>query len=299
MIRPIRHAVLAAVFLSALAPAAGLAQTRPEPGTAVEAVVPAPLSERAPEVAEMLEALRIYDILAVMATEGIEAALNLEADMFPGQGGDSWAAQANRIHGASRLTELFEEAFPVEDMTPEAVQLVTTFFTAEPGLSIAAAEVAGRTAFLDPEIEELANEAFRDAVAADDPRIELLTDFIETNDLVERNVAGALNSNFAFYRGLSDGGAFDVDIPEELMLAEVWGQEPELRRDTIEWLYSFQLSAYSGLGDGDIEAYTAFSRTDAGVALNAALFEAFDEVFDQLSYELGSAAAVFIAGEDT
>jgi hypothetical protein len=55
-----------------------------------------------------------------------------------------------------------------------------------------------------------------------------------------------------------------VEIPEELMLSEVWGQEPELRRDTIEWLYSFQLSAYSGLSDADIEAYTAFSATDAG-----------------------------------
>jgi hypothetical protein len=122
---------------------------------------------------------------------------------------------------------------------------------------------------------------------SEDPRIDLLTDFIETNDLVERNVSGALNSNFAFYRGLSDGGAFEVEIPEELMLAEVWGQEPELRRDTIEWLYSFQLSAYSGLEDADIEAYTAFSATDAGAALNAALFAAFDTVFNQLSYELG------------
>jgi hypothetical protein len=89
-----------------------------------------------------------------------------------------------------------------------------------------------------------------------------------------------------------------VEIPEELMLTEVWGQEPEVRRDTIEWLYSFQLSAYSGLSDADIEAYTAFSATEAGIALNAALFSAFDTVFNQLSYELGTAAAGFIAGED-
>jgi hypothetical protein len=125
------------------------------------------------------------------------------------------------------------------------------------------------------------------AIGAEDPRLDLLTAFIETNDLVERNVSGALNSNFAFYRGLSEGGAFEVEIPEELMLSEVWGQEPELRRDTIEWLYSFQLSAYSGLEDADIEAYTAFSATDAGTALNAALFAAFDTVFNQLSFELG------------
>jgi hypothetical protein len=98
------------------------------------------------------------------------------------------------------------------------VAQVTAFFTAEPGIGIAAAEVAGRRAFLDPGVEELANDAFREAVTEEDPRIDLLTDFIEANDLVERNVSGALNSNFAFYRGLSDGGAFEVEIPEELML---------------------------------------------------------------------------------
>lgn len=297
MIRTLSLVLPLAVGL--LSPQAGLAQSATQPGGAADVVETAPLSERAPEVAEMLEALRIYDILEVMATEGVEAALNLEADMFPGQGGDTWAAQANRIHGADRLTQLFEEAFPLASMTDEEVALVTAFFTAEPGQTIAASEVAGRSAFLDPQVEELANEAFREAVEADNPRIDLLTAFIETNDLVERNVAGALNSNFAFYRGLSDGGAFDVDVPEELMLSEVWSQEAELRRDTIEWLYSFQLSAYNGLDDGDIEAYTAFSSTEAGIALNAALFDAFDDVFDQLSYELGAAAAVFIAGEDT
>jgi len=258
----------------------------------------APLSERAPEVVEMLEALRLYDILGIMATEGIEAAQILEADMFPGAGGPAWALEANRIHGEERMITLFEDAFPVGMMSDESVAQVTAFFTAEPGVRIAAAEVAGRGAFLDPNLEELANEAFRDAIEGEDPRLDLLTDFIETNDLVERNVSGALNSNFAFYRGLSDGGAFEVDIPEELMLSEVWGQEPELRRDTVEWLYSFQLSAYSGLSDGDIEAYIALSETEAGDALNSALFAAFDTVFTQLSYELGAAAAGFIAGED-
>lgn len=258
----------------------------------------APLVERAPNVADMLEALRIYEILGIMSTEGVEAALALEADMFPDAGGAAWALEANRIQGPDRMIAMFEEAFPLDTMSDADVAQVTAFFTAEPGVSIAAAEVAGRRAFLEPGVEELANEAFREAISSEDPRIDVLTTFIEANDLVERNVSGALNSNFAFYRGLSDGGAFEVEIPEELMLAEVWGQEPELRRDTIEWLYSFQLSAYSSLNDADIEAYTALSETPAGAALNAALFEAFDVVFNQLSYDLGAAAAGFIAGED-
>jgi len=288
--------IFAAMPVAALVLAGGFtvapdrAQAQAAPG--------APLAERAPHVVEMLEALRLYEVLGIMATEGVEAALTLEADLFPGAGGAAWAAEANRINGADRLTGLFEVAFPVDLMTEEHAAQVTAFFTAEPGTRIAAAEVAGRRAFLEPGVEELANEAFREAIADEDPRVELLTEFIETNDLVERNVSGALNSNFAFYRGLSDGGAFEVEVPEELMLAEVWGQEPDVRRDTIEWLYSFQLSAFAGLSDGDVEAYTTLSGTEAGEALNAALFAAFDEVFTQLSYELGEAAAGFIAGED-
>jgi hypothetical protein len=292
----IMHAALPAAALAlglatAVLPDRALAQTATDPVTA-------PLAERAPQIVEMLEALRLYEVLGIMATEGVEAALSLEADLFPDNGGAPWALEANRINGADRMIALFEAAFPVERMSREDVAHVTEFFTSEPGIGIAAAEVAGRRAFLDPGVEEIANDAFRQAVTEEDPRIDVLTDFIEANDLVERNVSGALNSNFAFYRGLSDGGAFEVEIPEELMLAEVWGQEPELRRDTIEWLYSFQLSAYAGLSDADIEAYTALSETQAGAALNAALFEAFDRVFNQLSYELGVAAAGFIVGED-
>ncbi|MFW5655476.1 MAG: hypothetical protein ACOCYW_07500 [Roseicyclus sp.] len=282
------------VLLASAAAGPIAAQSAAPPETPVQAT----LSEQSPALHEMLEALRLYEVLDVMAAAGIEGAMNLEADLFPGNGGAPWAAEANRIHGADRVRDLFEEAFPEDLLDADDVARVTAFFEAEPGRSIATAEVEGRRAFLDPASEDLANEAFRDAVAENDPRIDLLTAFIEANDLVERNVSGALNANFAFYRGLSDGGAFEVEIPEELMLAEVWGQEAEIRRDTVEWLYSFLLAAYSGLGDADIEAYTAFSETEAGLALNAALFQAFDATFEALSYQLGVSAAKFIAGED-
>lgn len=294
MLRSLTFLLPVAFGLAVGLPGAAAAQSAETPETPVQVT----LAERAPDVADMLEALRLYDILDVMAAAGVEGAMNLEADLFPGMGGAAWAAEANRINGAGRVVELFEEAFREDMMSADDVARVTAFFEAEPGRSIADAEVAGRRAFLDPASEELAKEAFRDAVEAENPRIDVLTGFVEANDLIERNVSGALNSNFAFYRGLSDGGAFEVEIPEELMLAEVWGQEAEIRRDTIEWLYAFLLAAYSGLDDADIEAYTAFSETEAGLVLNAALFEAFDAMFETLSYELGVAAAKFIAGED-
>jgi hypothetical protein len=92
----------------------------------------------------MLEALRLYEILEIMATEGVEAAMSLEADMFPDAGGAPWALEANRIHGSDRMIALFEDAFPLDLMSEAEVAQVTAFFTAEPGIGIAAAEVAGR-----------------------------------------------------------------------------------------------------------------------------------------------------------
>ncbi|MBY6200280.1 hypothetical protein KUV65_02820 [Maritalea mobilis] len=258
-----------------------------------------PLSERAPELHAMLDALGMYEVLEIMASEAMAGSVQLEADMFPGDGGAAWQAMITRLHSVDTMTEAFEEAFPMERMTADHIAQVTAFATAEPGRSIIEGEIATRRAFLDPAIEEEAQIRFRERAEAGDPRLDLLTRFISANALVERNVMGALNSNYAFYRGLVDGGAFEVDLPEDLMLAEVWGQEPEIRADTIEWLYSYQLAAYDGLTDGDLQAYIAMSETEAGQALNAALFTAFDAMFDAMSYDLGQAAAVFIAGEDT
>jgi hypothetical protein len=67
-----------------------------------------------------------------MATEGVEAAMTLEADLFPDNGGAPWALEANRITAPTGYP-LFEEAFPVDLMSQDDVAQVTAFFTAEPG----------------------------------------------------------------------------------------------------------------------------------------------------------------------
>jgi hypothetical protein len=257
------------------------------------------LAEAAPAHRALFEAMGLYEILSVMATEGQLAAPDIEADMFPGQGGSAWPAVVAGIYAPDRLVAAFEAAVPVERLTPEMVAELQAFYDTATGRAVAAGEVAARQAFLTPGVEEEATERARAAAAAGDARIALLTEFIAVNDLVERNVSGALNSNFAFYRGLSAGGAFAAEIPEELMLADVWSQEPEIRTTTTEWLYAYQILAYENLSDEDLRAYTAMTATPAGQALNAALFTAFDAVFEGVSANLGAAAARFIAGEDT
>lgn len=259
----------------------------------------APLSERAPAQHAMLEAVGTYDILEVMSAEGLAQGTMMEDNMFPGRGGDAWLAVVSRIHATDTMIERFEAAWPVARMSDADVAEVTAFAQSETGVRVFEGELQARRAFLDPAFEEAAGERFRRLAADNDPRIDLLTRFNTVNDLVERNVMGALNGNFAFYRGLADGGAFEVDVQEELMLAEVWGQEAEMRAELIEWLYSYQTAAYSRLSNAEIEAYVALGETDAGQALNAALFEGFNVLFDKMNYELGRAAGIFIRGEDT
>jgi len=131
-----------------------------------------------------------------------------------------------------------------------------------------------------------------------DPRIGQLAEFIAANDLLESNVVGALNANFAFYLGLSDGGAFPNPLSQDQMLSEVWSQEGVIREDIEEWLFSFLSLAYQPLSDADLQAYIDISNTPEGQAMNQALFVAFDGIFDEISRELGLAVAQVMAGQD-
>ena len=56
--------------------------------------------------------------------------------------------------------------------------------------------------------------------------------------------------------------------------------------------------AYQPLADEDLEAYIAFSETDAGKQMNSALFEAFDGLFVDVSRDLGRASSRFMLRQE-
>ncbi|MEM8580479.1 MAG: hypothetical protein AAGF50_04700, partial [Pseudomonadota bacterium] len=60
----------------------------------------------------------------------------------------------------------------------------------------------------------------------------------------------------------------------------------------------YLLMAYSSLPSEDMEEYLNLSRSDAGQALTRALFEGFDDVFVEISRDLGLAASKFMAGQE-
>jgi hypothetical protein len=246
---------------------------------------------------ELFRALGMPRIIEVMREEGVDYGEMIRADLLQGEGGPGWTAVVSDIYDAGAMERQMLEGF---ESRLEGVTLdpLLAFFQSDRGQRIVELEVSARRAFLDDEVEEAAGEA-ADALRQDRPdRFELLSAFVEANDLVESNVMGAMNSNYAFYMGLMEGDAFDGDMTEELILSDVWAQEQEIRDDTETWVYSYLTLGYDPLDDDDIEAYIALSRTEEGRALNSALFGTFDDLFVDISRRLGQGAARFLVGED-
>jgi hypothetical protein len=263
--------------------------------------VPAGAQERdvaAPEgLAELHSLLGLPETLEIMALEGLDYARDLDRELLGGEGGAGWMARAAEIYDVARMDRMMRRTLARElagaDLAP-----MLEFFGSERGRRIIELEVAARRAFLEPDVEQAAREAARAMRAERPPRLELLERFIAVNDLVNANVAGALNANYAFYAALVEAGGLPEQPGEREILADVWAQEGAIREDTAEWLLAYLAMAYGSLDDADLEAYIAFSETPAGRRLNRAIFAAFDELFVDISRRLGTAAALFLSGEE-
>jgi hypothetical protein len=112
------------------------------------------------------------------------------------------------------------------------------------------------------------------------------------------NVAGALSGNLAFLTGMNETGVNGVRLPADEVMAQVWGQEQQIRTDTESWLHAYLGLAYSSLTESELDAYIDFWETSAGQRLNAALFAAFEQAFTTVSRDLGRAAGQAMLGRD-
>ena len=252
-----------------------------------------------PETLAILDAIGLEQSIEIMVQAGLRDGRGLEGNLFPGQGGAAWGATIDRLYSADALRREFYSGFPEDRLPEDRAAEIATFFSSDLGERIVAGELGAWEAITDPEVEAAANEVYFQHLAEAAPRLDLLERFTEVNGFVDYNVMGTLNANFAFLRGMSDGGAYERPIPEDMILTQVWQGEPEIREDTILWLYSFQLMAYADLSDDELEAYIAFCETEAGQLYNATLFAGYDAVFTEMSYRLGNAAALFMTGEPT
>lgn len=237
---------------------------------------------------DLLNALGVPQIVDIMREEGVEYGETLATDMVPSGVTAGWIATVDRIYDEDRMLATVQEVFAKEFGDADTAPLLD-FFESQTGQQIVSLELSARNAMREDEIEDAARASFLDLEGTDSAPLAAITDFVETNDLIEANLVGALNANYMFYLGLVDGGA--LDMSEADILTEVWSAEEETRADTREWVFAFLLMAYRPLEDGVVEDYTELSRTEAGRALNRALFAGFNKMYDDISYALGMAVA--------
>jgi hypothetical protein len=245
---------------------------------------------------DLEQALLLPELLAAVQDEGRAYGRDLDDQFLAGNGGSSWHAEVARIYDPARLRPIVHGVLQAELADrPGDIAAMIGFFRSDLGERIVTLELSARRALQDDAIEEAAHATLDRMEANNDARLRLLRDYVRQNDLVELNVVSALNANMAFLRALSLASGGDR-MPEVEILAQVRAQEEEMRRDTDRWMMTFASLAYAPLTDDELRAYADFSRTEAGIALNNALFAAFDTVFSQVSGDLGKAVGRWIAG---
>lgn len=238
----------------------------------------------------IFDALRQGEIIDVMRQEGIESGRDIADAMFVPAVFSKWDQTLDEVYDTDRMTSLAAAKFS-EALEDEDREGILAFFASEPGATLIALEVSARRAMLDDDVTEIALEQGRDMMAADTMRADLIGAFITTNDLIEMNVAGSLNSNLAFYTGLQDGGALPEDLTLDQLLVDLLSQEGAIRTETTEWMFGYLSMAYQPVSDDDLAAYLAFSQSPSGQALNRALFAAYEDLFNDISRVLGYEAA--------
>ncbi len=257
---------------------------------------PAQVQDSAIALAELM---KMDGVLDVMRAEGLANGAELAADLPGGASDAGWLAELAAIYNTGTMREVFDKTLAAKlAADPEALAAATTFFSSTLGQKALQSEIDARRALLDKDVERTTELAFEDLVSDDPARVALLTRFSEVNDLVETNVMGALNANLSFFRGISDQSGEMAGMDEADMLSSVWEGEAQTRIDTQAWLFPFLMLAYQPLSDEELKAYIDFSDTPEGQRVNAAVFAAFDELFNDISYRLGQSYGRRLTGQD-
>ena len=245
----------------------------------------------------LFDALGLPDIVDIMREEGVVYGAQIGTDLFPNQVSPAWRATVETIYDSSAMHASVEAAF-IHALDNQDVTPMVAFFSSDLTKTLVSHEVSARRALLDDTVDQASKDVATVAKFNNTERFQLVDAFVQTNDLIEINVAGAMNSNVAFYMGLMAGGAMDEALTQDQILNDVWDQAADIRANTSEWVYGFLLRAYDPVRGVDLETYTAFSASNTGVALIGALFVAFDDMFDSKSFALGREAARVMAGQD-
>lgn len=239
------------------------------------------------DLERLSRAMKLEEVAEILRAEGLRYGASIDRDMLAGQGGAHFETVISGIYTEERIYRAVRTGLGAH-MSPEQLRASVMFFESDLGQKVIGLENSARRAFSDPEIEEAAAQRYAET-NSDDRFLQQLTAYIEVNDLIEQNVDGALTADYSFFLGMSEGQGEGRD--DEGMLATILEGRDDIRADTSDWLFGFLMLAYSPLSEAEMDENITFSQSDAGVALNAALFQGFDALYNGISYDLGVAVA--------
>lgn len=243
----------------------------------------------------LMDVLAVDESMRILHAEGMEYAKALNDDMLEGKGGEAWRIQVEALYNTELMKSTLRMSLE-KHLQGDLLEDTITFYSSELGQRIVHLENSARAAISNSDVEDMARERHAEAKKDSDPRLDVLEKMVEADDLVVANVKNTLRANYQFLRGLADGDAYDLS--EEYILADVASQREEITTDTSEWLYAYMLMAYHPLSDTEMESYLEFIRSDAGRALNNALFDGFGVAYEDISYGLGRAVALNMTAQD-
>ena len=246
------------------------------------------------------KALDIAAVMPILRDEAVAEAVDMAAQGLVTGGGRSWPSTVAKVHDTDRLEALFRQgvARAAASTDPSALRAGLAFHESHLGQRLLRLELAARRAMLDGEVETQARDGFVRALGRGDRRAQQILRLIDEADLVAPNVAGALNASLAFSRGFEQGGGFDMPLSDSQLLAETWAQRDQIEAEATDWLRAYLLLSYSSLHDDEMEAYIAYTSSREGKVVAQVLFDAFDQMLRQTSFDLGMAAALRMQGRE-
>ncbi|MFC0201619.1 hypothetical protein [Paracoccus rhizosphaerae] len=246
------------------------------------------------------KALDMAAVMPILRDEAVAEAVDMEAQGLVAGGGRSWPSTVALVHDTERLEALFRQSMArsAAAADPSALRAGLAFHEGHLGRRLLRLELAARRAMLDGEVETQARDGFARALGRGDRRAQQILRLIDEADLVAPNVAGALNASLAFSRGYEQGGGFDMPLSDSQLLAETWAQRDQIEAEATDWLRAYLLLSYSSLRDDEMEAYVAYASSREGKVVAQVLFDAFDRVLRQTSFDLGLAAALRMQGRE-
>ena len=252
-------------------------------------IVPFQLSASEEIARDVVTQMRFGEIIQIMHDEGISDSSELPKDLMMGQLGTSWEQSLGMIYDIEMMTRTVETLF-LGSLGTENLEGILGFVSSEAWQTAIDLELAARHAMLTPEIEQTAYGNYYRALSKNTQLVSDLEALVDSVDLVEQNVVGALNGMYQFNVGLVDGG-LDMGYAEDELLTQIWAEEENIRNEVSEWMYAFLVLAYGSMERQTLLDQIRFFETSEGRRLNSAMFDAFDGMLNDIAYQLGYALA--------